>query len=62
MMNTLRTHARRIAIGLLCLGALGAAGGGAYARSAGSCCAVGAPCCHPGAPCCQGHAHAVAQQ
>jgi hypothetical protein len=53
-------HARKIAAGLLCLGALGAAGGVAYARSTGSCCKIGASCCYPGSPCC---AHgAVAQQ
>ncbi|MEO5731703.1 MAG: hypothetical protein ACMG6S_03410 [Byssovorax sp.] len=60
MMNVLRMHARKIAAGLLCLGALGAAGGVAYARSSGSCCKIGASCCYPGSPCC---AHgAVAQQ
>ena len=60
MMNALRMHARKIAAGLLCLGALGAAGGVAYARSSGSCCKIGASCCYPGSPCC---AHgAVAQQ
>ncbi|MEP7124358.1 MAG: hypothetical protein ABJE95_25750 [Byssovorax sp.] len=59
-MNTLRTHVRKIAAALLCLGVLGAVGGVAYARSTGSCCAVGASCCHPGSPCCQ-HG-AVAQQ
>ena len=60
MMNVLRMHARKIAAGLLCLGALGAAGGAAYTQSTGSCCKVGASCCHPGAPCCN-HG-AVAQQ
>ena len=60
MITILRMYARKIAAGLLCLGVLGVGGGVAYARSTGSCCAVGAPCCHPGAPCCQGHA--VAQQ
>lgn len=60
MMKVLRMHARKIAAGLLCLGALGAAGGVAYARSSGSCCKIGASCCYPGSPCC---AHgAVAQQ
>lgn len=55
MMNALRIHARKIAAGLLCLGALGAVGGVAYARTTGSCCKVGASCCYAGSPCCQGH-------
>lgn len=61
MMNVLRMHARKIAAGLLCLGALGAAGGVTYARSSGSCCKIGASCCYPGSPCCA-HGGAVAQQ
>ena len=60
MMNILRMHARKITAGLLCLGALGAAGGVAYARS-NACCKVGASCCYAGSPCCN-HGGAVAQQ
>jgi uncharacterized protein (DUF779 family) len=55
MMNALRTRARKIAAGLLCLGVLAAAGGTAYAQYSGSCCSVGAACCYPGSPCCHGH-------
>ena len=54
MLSLLRTHARKIVIGLTLAASLGAVGFTAYQRLT-SCCAPGAACCYPGSPCCHGH-------
>jgi hypothetical protein len=61
-MDLLRSSWKKIATGLVLVGALGAGGASAYQRYTADCCYPGSPCCTGGACCMRNRHPAPAQQ